>query len=104
MKTQLSYGRGSLTIEVPDTATVIEPSFVPGLPNERQAVLHALDAPIGARPLREWIRPNQRVCIVFTDITRATPNERLIPWLLEYLKDMAPGDITLLNALGKHAP
>src|SRR2546425_2385230 len=65
----------------------------------------ALEKPMGARPLREWVKPGDRVCILFTDITRATPNERLIPWLLEYLVPlcgMPRGKITLLNQVGTH--
>src|SRR6185295_10839966 len=53
---------------------------------------------------REWLNPGSRVCIVFTDITRATPNDRLIPWLLEYLAGAPRENITLLNALGTHRP
>ena len=64
----------------------------------------ALERPIGARPLRELIKPTDRVCIGFTDITRATPNERLIPWLLEHLAFVPREQITLLNALGTHRP
>jgi lactate racemase len=105
MKIQLAYGGGQLPVDLPEgRTTVIEPSFLPGLADERGAVLNALQKPIAAKPLREWIRANSRICIVFTDITRATPNDRLIPWLLEYLADVAPEQITLLNALGGHRP
>src|SRR5438874_13723644 len=105
MKVQLAYGKGHLEVELPEEATtVIEPTHVPGLADERKAVLDALANPIGARPLREWIKPSDKVCILFTDITRATPNERLIPWLLEYLADVPRENITLLNQLGTHRP
>jgi nickel-dependent lactate racemase len=105
MKVNLAYGQGHLAVELPDDrTTVIEPSHTPGLPDERSAVFAALDKPTGTRPLREWIRPGDRVCILFTDITRATPNERLIPWLLEYLKGVPREQITLLNQLGTHRP
>ena len=63
-----------------------------------------LEKPIAARPLREWLKPGGRVCIAFTDITRATPNDRLIPWLLSCLADVPRENITLLNALGTHRP
>jgi nickel-dependent lactate racemase len=103
MKVQLAYGRGHLPVELPDRrTTVIEPAHTPGLSDERAAVRAALDHPIAACPLREWLKPGHRVCIVFTDITRATPNERLIPWLLEYLADVPREQITLLNSLGTH--
>ena len=92
MKVNLAYGQGHLPVELPDhRTTVIEPSPIPGLADERSAIFAALDQPIETRPLREWIKPGAKVCILFTDITRATPNERLIPWLLEYLKDVPRG-------------
>src|SRR5579862_6701440 len=105
MRIELAYGRGHLSVELPDKrTTVIEPSHTPGLPDERAAVIAALEKPIGARPLRELIRPTDRVCIGFTDITRATPNERLIPWLLAQLDHIPREQITLLNSLGTHRP
>ncbi len=102
---QLAYGRGQIALELPQAGTtVIQPTHCPGLPDERAAVLHALENPFGAAPLRNWLTPESRVCIVFTDITRATPNERLIPWLLEHLSDVPRERITLLNGLGTHRP
>jgi lactate racemase len=105
MKVELAYGQGYLRVEFPeDRTTVIEPAHKPGLPDERAAIFDALDNPIGAKALRAAIRPTDRVCITFTDLTRATPNERLIPWLLEYLADVARENITLVNQLGTHRP
>ncbi len=107
MKVKLAYGDGYLEVELPaGQTTVISPIEQPGLPDEEGAFRGALDAPIGAGPLRERVSHGERVCIVFTDITRATPNERIIPWLLHYLREcgVRPGQITLLNALGTHRP
>jgi nickel-dependent lactate racemase len=105
MKVSLAYGQGHLPVELPDgLTTIIEPTHAPGLADERSAVRAALERPIAARPLRDWLKPDSRVCIVFTDITRATPNERLIPWLLAHLTDVPRENITLLNALGTHRP
>jgi nickel-dependent lactate racemase len=74
------------------------------LPDERAAVLTALRAPLGAASLRESVRPSDRVCLVFTDSTRATPNDRLIPWVLEELAHVPPDRFTLLNSTGTHRP
>jgi nickel-dependent lactate racemase len=114
MKVLLAYGQGHLPVELPDgCTTVISPSHTAGLADERESVRSALEEPIGTRALRAWIteprlgqppagRP-PRVCITFTDITRATPNHRLIPWLLEYLDPLVPREnITLLNQTGTH--
>ena len=105
MIVKLAYGHGHLPVEFPDgRTTVIQPAHTPGLPDEQAAVHAALAAPAGTRPLREIVRPTDRVCVVFTDITRATPNDRLIPWLLEHLADLPGGNITLLNSTGTHRP
>jgi nickel-dependent lactate racemase len=57
-------------------------------------------------PLRQSLTPQGKICIAFTDITRPTPNEKLIPWLLDYLENCGARreNITLLNALGSHRP
>src|SRR3954469_11526841 len=103
MKIELAYGQGYLPIELPDDrTTVIQPSHRAGLADEKGAVLAALAKPIGAVPLRDWIKPGHRICIAFTDKTRATPNERIIPWLLEHLAHVPRQQITLLNQLGTH--
>src|SRR2546427_8929205 len=106
MNVKLAYGRGQLGIALPDhRTTVIAPSNNPGLPDEKAAVISALQAPMGAPPLRELLHAAHRVCIAFTDLTRATPNERIIPWLLESMDGLVPREnITLLNQLGTHRP
>ncbi len=105
MKVALAYGHGHLSVELPDDrTTVIQPTDIPGLADERRAVLDALETPIGARPLRDWLKPRDRICILFTDITRATPNDRLIPWLIEGLGEVRREQITLINQLGTHRP
>ncbi len=107
MKVNLAYGQGHLPVELPDDlTTVINPAHKPGLSDERTAVLKALAAPIGAAPLHEWLKPDAKICIAFTDITRATPNDRIIPWLLEHLESggVRRQQITLLNQLGTHRP
>jgi len=105
MRVELAYGEGTLPVELPDgLTTVITPAHRAGLPDERAAVLEALRAPIGAPALRSQIRPSDRLCIIFTDITRATPNHRLIPWLLEALEGHPRENIVLLNSTGTHRP
>lgn len=107
MQVNLAYGQGQLPVDLPDEiTTVIEPLHSRGLDDEKTAVLHALAHPIAAEPLKDWIKPNDKICIAFTDITRATPNDRIIPWLLEYLaaNKVPRENITLLNQLGTHRP
>jgi len=100
----LAYGKDGLDVEVPTDAVVIEPRYVPGLPDEPAALVEALRRPIAGAPLREIARPGQRAVIVHTDITRATPNDRILPPILEELESagVRREDVTLLNALGTH--
>lgn len=107
MQTFLAYGHGLLEVPLPDDrTTVIEPSHQAGLPDERAALIAALDSPISSPALSSQVTAETDICIVFTDITRATPNERLIPWLLAYLEQAGASRerITLLNGLGTHRP
>ncbi len=107
MKVPLAYGRGHLDVELPDDrTTIIEPSPLAGVPDERAAVIAALEAPVQSEPLRKLIDSRKRIVIVHTDITRATPNDRLLPWLLAYLEGAGAKreNITLLNGLGTHRP
>jgi lactate racemase len=107
MKVPLAYGRGTIDVDLPDEGvTVIEPSHQRGLEDERAAVIAALDSPVASAPLRAQITAHSKITIVHTDITRATPNDRLIPWLLAYLESAGArrDNITLLNGLGTHRP
>jgi len=107
MKVALAYGDGYLEIDLPgEQTTVISPIEQAGLRDEEESFRGALEAPIGTGPLRDRVSHGERICIVFTDITRATPNERIIPWLLDYLRGcgVRREQVTLLNALGTHRP
>jgi nickel-dependent lactate racemase len=104
MEVKLAYGRRGLVIDMPDewSARVIEPVHRPGLAEPASALTAALRSPIGTPPLRELVRRGMRVGVIFSDITRATPNRVLLPGVLDELSSLRPGDITLFNALGTH--
>jgi nickel-dependent lactate racemase len=102
MRIRLAYGRDGLEIDLPDAADVIEPLDPPALPNERSAFESAVRAPLGARPLREQVAATDRVVIVTSDVTRATPNERLIPWILDELAHVPPAQISVIIGTGSH--
>jgi nickel-dependent lactate racemase len=108
MRIHLAYGRSGLWVELPDNAavTVIEPRFVPGLADESAAIRAALRSPIGSQPLLELVRPKDTVAVVFSDLTRPMPNDRVLPVLLDELAQAGVSDshITLINGLGTHRP
>ena len=108
MEITLAYGRDGLVITLPDEApvTVIEPQYVPGLSDEQSAIQDALRAPIGSPPLRDRVGPGDTVAVIFSDLTRPMPNDRVLPPLLQALTDAGVPDeqVVLLNALGTHRP
>jgi len=103
---QLAYGRDGLAVSLPARAQILLTRFIPGLADEPTAIRAALRQPINSAPLTGKVRASDKVVIVHTDITRATPNDRILPVLLTELESagIARGDITLLNALGTHRP
>jgi len=106
MRIDLAYGKTGLPLELDDSLdiTVVEPTFVPALPDPAAVVRAALREPIGSPPLRDLVRPGTRVGVVFSDITRPAPHPLLLSAVLEIL-DAVPGvEIVLFNALGTHRP
>lgn len=104
MQVKLAYGRKRLNLDLPEGVDLIEPRFEPGLADEAQALRDGLRNPIGTRALMFLVQPGNSVVIVHTDITRATPNDRILPVLISELESagIQPEDITLLNGLGTH--
>lgn len=106
MNIKLAYGKEGLTLDLPDVwdVTVIEPRFVPGLSDPTDALASALAAPIAMSPLAEQVKATDRVGIVFSDITRATPHGIMLPAVLAELAHVPAENITLFCALGTHRP
>ena len=102
MRVKLAYGRDGLNVDVPESALVIEAADPPAFPDEAAAFRSAVREPRGAPALRELVASTDRVVIVTSDVTRATPNERLIPWLLDELAHVPPAQITVIVGTGSH--
>ena len=101
---QIAYGRGTIPLHAdPELAEwhVIRPRFAPPLADAEGAFRAGCRNPIGGKPLREVIRPGERVVIVTSDGTRAVPNRKLIPWLLQELPVPAE-QVTVLLGNGSH--
>jgi nickel-dependent lactate racemase len=104
MEIKLAYGQKGLTLSVPDAwnVTVIEPRFLPAIAHVEKRLQKELQNPINHMPLSQWVKPTDRVGIVFNDITRPTPNALLIHALLQELSHVPRKNILLFNALGTH--
>ncbi len=105
---QAPYGKGTLRFSLPSgmRATLAVSKPVHPLEDEQAEVAKALAHPIGTPPLRELARSGNRICIVFTDMTRACPDHLLVPSLLSELSAAGARDedITLLCGIGMHRP
>jgi nickel-dependent lactate racemase len=101
-KVQLAYGKGSISIEVPDKAVIVEPPHIESLADEKGAVVQALRHPTGTPPLKEMVKASDTVAIVISDITRPTPNHKLVPWLIEELSHVPKENFVVINGLGSH--
>lgn len=99
----LQYGRAGLQLELPgENPTVVEPRFVPGIPDEATAFREAMRKPIGRPPLREIVRASDRVAVVIPDHTRPLPRERLLPWLFAELDHVPAQNFVIINGTGSH--
>jgi nickel-dependent lactate racemase len=86
--------------------TVVESQRVEPLADVEEAVAEALARPIASPSLWGMVGPGDRVCIVFTDVTRASPDRLLVPALLRELAaaGVRGEDIVLLCGIGMHRP
>jgi nickel-dependent lactate racemase len=108
VRIELAYGRGTLAVELPEAARVdvLEKRPVAPLADPERALRDALEAPLGAPPLRELARGRRDAVIVISDHTRPVPNAVLLPPILDALRagGLAPEAVTVLVATGLHRP
>jgi lactate racemase len=101
---RIAYGSTGLTVELPaGRTTVVAPSHqdaaadVPGLLRE------ALAKPVAGPPLREVVRPGQRIAVSLCDATRPQPRRLMVEALLAELEGISTrDDVVLLVATGTH--
>lgn len=98
----LAYGKSGLNIMVPDRAVIIEPKSLNRLADEKMAVQKALRQPTGTPPLKDMVKSSDTVAIVISDMTRPTPNHKLVPWLIEELTHVPKENFVIINGLGSH--
>jgi nickel-dependent lactate racemase len=105
---QIPYSKSSIKFTLPAGMESTEVMSLPAEPvgDDRKAIKKALRQPVGSAPLKDLAKPGSKICIVFTDITRACPDHLLIPPMLADLKQAGVRDenITLLCGVGMHRP
>ncbi len=102
------FGKDRIQFDLPKgfNGHVVESKTRPPVADVPLEVRRRLQNPTASPPLRELARPGDKVCIVFTDITRASPDYLLVPPVLEELEaaGVAREDITLICGIGMHRP
>ncbi|MDE3077457.1 MAG: nickel-dependent lactate racemase, partial [Chloroflexota bacterium] len=103
MRVKLAYGRSSMNVNLPDNrTTVIEPQFMPSIPDEGASVVHALRHSIRSAPLRSLVGPEDTVAVVVCDITRPMPSSLVVPLVLAELEHVPAEQVVIVNATGTH--
>ncbi len=109
-KYMFNCGEGFVIDTLPRGARLIyPPPPLPGLPNPREEIEHALENPIDSDPLSAQLRPGMKVTIAFDDISLPLPpmvtpdiREQIIDVLLHKLHDAGVDDIHLICAVSLH--
>ena len=104
MKVHLAYGKTGHTIGLSDKyhVDIIEPKWIDGTNDQRLAIREALRDPYKSKPLKELVGKNDKIAIIFSDITRATPYNIILPVLLDELQNIPVKNICFFCANGTH--
>ena len=104
----IPFGKDHLSFDLPPgmNGTVATSRHTVPMKDLEGAITQALAEPINSPPLNKLVKPRDRVCIVFTDITRAGADHLLVPAMLQELEASGIPDnqIILLCGVGLHRP
>jgi len=107
-KYRVPYGKTEIEFTLPPgmSGTLAVSKSMPPIRDMLAAVKKALETPVNSPRVRELAKAGDKVCIVFTDITRASPDYLLVPPLLAELESagVRDKDITILCGVGMHRP
>lgn len=104
---ELKHGKNKVSVSLPEgnILYVIKPNKFESIGTEKEVILNALKNPIGTKRLKELVKPDESVCIVISDITRAWQKmSRYLPYIVEELKaaEVKDENIIFLSATGTH--
>lgn len=108
MKLEFGFGSSVQAVALPDenVIAVLHANQVEQELMGAAEVSRALANPIGAAPLREVVKPGEKIAIVTSDLTRPLPTYTIMPVLLDelYTAGVRKEDITVVFGLGSHRP
>jgi nickel-dependent lactate racemase len=102
------YGKTEICARVPTRSYLgnIEPKEKEGVKDPKSEVTRALNEPNGTKPLREMVKPGNKIVIVVNDQTRSTPSGLIVPPVIDELNNagIPDSDITIIFGCGTHRP
>lgn len=103
---EIPIGDRRFSVPIPNLIGVAEPEHTPGVPDKREEIIRALEAPIGSPKLEELARGKHSAAIVINDITRPYPGGLMVEELARRLNAAGIPDerISLIVAYGMHRP
>ena len=106
MNFELGFGKGIQKVEIEERCLldVLLPNPVQKELTGEDEVRRALAAPIGSVPLRELVKPGEKIVMITSDITRPCPSWKIMPAVLDelYAAGCRQEDLLLVFALGSH--
>ncbi|UMZ73840.1 nickel-dependent lactate racemase [Natranaerofaba carboxydovora] len=104
----LKYGKDEVELNIPknvDAKTLELPNILP-LNDPKTEIQKALDNPINLLSLKEFIEPNDKVCIIVNDSTRVANSDFFLPLILDNLNETGVKDenVIIVFANGNHRP
>jgi lactate racemase len=106
MIVNLNYGKTGYSFELSDkyNIDIIEPKWINGIKDQGIAITAALRNPLSRKPLKDIVKNNDSIAIIFSDITRATPYNIILPALMGELQNIPTKNIIFFCANGTHRP
>lgn len=106
---RLRYGQGEVSFSIPEEQIFFEVvgKKYPAIADIPGAVRSALERPIDSPPLKELLRPSDKVVVSVSDITRSWQRiDLVLPYLLETMTRAGIPDenINILVVVGSHRP
>ena len=104
---ELPYGSSFLEAKIPteNLVSVLQRKASSKLGDEIKAIRENLKNPINSPPLNKLLTVTDKVVVLTTDNTRACPDSKLLPVILEELESfISRQNITIIVALGLHPP
>lgn len=105
-RVNIRYGENTLGVDIPrkNFLYAIGPKDVVPVENEEEYIHRCLKNPISSPPLSDQLKPSTKVVILVDDLTRPTPQDKILPILLDELNRarIKNSDISAIVALGTH--